>query len=95
MFARITESADLLLLAGDLTDYGLPEEARVLAKELMALRSRSRRAWQSRVESGKADEVTKIRRGRTHVLTAMRELLGIGIAGVGLRGDRKRAPVPG
>ena len=32
LFARITESADLLLLAGDLTDYGLPEEARVLAQ---------------------------------------------------------------
>jgi Icc-related predicted phosphoesterase len=32
LFARVAESAELLLLAGDLTDYGLPEEARVLAK---------------------------------------------------------------
>ena len=38
LFARISEAADLLLLPGDLTDYGLPEEARVLAKELTALR---------------------------------------------------------
>lgn len=31
---RINELADVLLLGGDLTDYGLPEEAEVLAKEL-------------------------------------------------------------
>jgi Icc-related predicted phosphoesterase len=34
VFARVGESADVLLLCGDLTDYGLPDEARVLAKEL-------------------------------------------------------------
>ena len=34
LFAEITESADILILAGDLTDYGLSEEARVLAKDL-------------------------------------------------------------
>jgi len=38
LFAQIADSADLLLLAGDLTDHGLPEEARVLAHELSALR---------------------------------------------------------
>ena len=32
LFSRIAESAEVLLLAGDLTDYGLPEEARVLAQ---------------------------------------------------------------
>ena len=36
LFAQITESADVLVLAGDLTDYGLAEEARVLAKDLTA-----------------------------------------------------------
>ncbi|HXR55675.1 MAG TPA: metallophosphoesterase [Casimicrobiaceae bacterium] len=36
MFARASEVADALLLCGDLTDYGLPEEARVLADELAA-----------------------------------------------------------
>ena len=34
LFARVTEEADLLLICGDLTDYGLAEEARLLAKEI-------------------------------------------------------------
>ena len=34
LFARAAEVADVLVLCGDLTDYGLPEEAVVLAKEL-------------------------------------------------------------
>lgn len=34
LFAEITEAADVLVLAGDLTDYGLTEEAKVLAKDL-------------------------------------------------------------
>jgi predicted phosphodiesterase len=34
LFLQIAESADVLLLCGDLTDYGLAEEARVLAKDL-------------------------------------------------------------
>src|SRR3982751_2595326 len=33
-FAQASEAADALLLCGDLCDYGLPEEARVLAEEL-------------------------------------------------------------
>ena len=36
LFAQVAEQADILLLCGDLTDYGLPEEAQVLAKELTA-----------------------------------------------------------
>jgi Icc-related predicted phosphoesterase len=36
LFQQINDSADVLLLCGDLTDYGLPEEAQVLAKELTA-----------------------------------------------------------
>lgn len=34
LFAQISESADVLVLCGDFTDYGLTEEARVLAREL-------------------------------------------------------------
>lgn len=34
LFAHATETADVLLLAGDLTDYGTLEEAQVLAGEL-------------------------------------------------------------
>jgi Icc-related predicted phosphoesterase len=34
IFAQANERADVLLLAGDLTDYGLPEEAHLLVGEL-------------------------------------------------------------
>ena len=34
LFTQITEHADILLLCGDLTDYGMAEEARLLAKEI-------------------------------------------------------------
>jgi Icc-related predicted phosphoesterase len=34
LFEQIAESADVLVLCGDLTDYGLAEEARVLARDL-------------------------------------------------------------
>src|SRR5207344_2862615 len=34
LFNQIAESADVMLLCGDLTDYGLAEEARILAKDL-------------------------------------------------------------
>lgn len=34
LFEQITESADVLVLPGDLTDYGLAEEAKVLARDL-------------------------------------------------------------
>lgn len=34
LFSEISEKADIFLLCGDLTDLGLPEEARVLAQEL-------------------------------------------------------------
>ena len=42
LFSRAAEQADVLLLCGDLTDYGLPEEARILARELARPRRRSR-----------------------------------------------------
>ncbi len=36
LFGQLPPKADILLLCGDLTDSGLPEEARILAKELTA-----------------------------------------------------------
>lgn len=36
MFAEVSAVADVLLLCGDLTDYGLPEEARILAEDIVA-----------------------------------------------------------
>jgi Icc-related predicted phosphoesterase len=37
LLAPVNDSADVLLLCGDLTDYGLPEEASILAKELTSV----------------------------------------------------------
>ena len=37
LFATVNERADVLLLCGDLTDYGLPEETQILAKELTSV----------------------------------------------------------
>ena len=34
LFAETPEKADVLVLAGDLTDFGLAEEARILAKDI-------------------------------------------------------------
>jgi Icc-related predicted phosphoesterase len=34
LFTQVGQTADVLLLCGDFTDYGLPDEARVLAREL-------------------------------------------------------------
>jgi len=38
IYAEVSEQADVLLLCGDLTDYGLPEEARIVVQELSAVR---------------------------------------------------------
>jgi Icc-related predicted phosphoesterase len=37
LFTQIAERADVLVLPGDLTDYGLADEARVLARDLTAV----------------------------------------------------------
>ena len=60
-FAHVREHADVLLLAGDLTDYGLPEEARLLARDLGAVRVPVVAVLGNHdYESGKQDEVTSI-----------------------------------
>jgi Icc-related predicted phosphoesterase len=38
LFAEIVDAADVLVLCGDLTDYGLADEARVLAKDLASVK---------------------------------------------------------
>jgi Icc-related predicted phosphoesterase len=38
LLGPVNDQADVLILCGDLTDYGLPEEAAILAKELTAVR---------------------------------------------------------
>jgi Icc-related predicted phosphoesterase len=84
-FAKIAESADILLLAGDLTDYGLPDEARVLAREFASLRIPTAAVLGNHdVESDKQDEVRKIvtDAGITVLDGDACELKGIGIAGI-------------
>ena len=85
LFARISEAADIALIGGDLTDYGLPEEAAVLAKELTALRVPTAAVLGNHdLESGKAAEVSQILRDAgVKVLDGDAcELAGIGVAGV-------------
>ncbi len=38
LFGQINDHADILVLCGDLTDYGLPEEARALAREMSVVK---------------------------------------------------------
>ena len=38
VYAAVVDQADILMLCGDLTDYGLPDEARIVAKELAPVR---------------------------------------------------------
>ncbi len=85
LFARIAEAADVALIAGDLTDYGLPEEARVLAKEIASLRIPMAAVLGNHdLESGKSDEVREIlcEAGLKILDGETCELLGVGVAGV-------------
>src|SRR4051812_7525356 len=85
LFARVTETADIALIAGDLTDYGLREEAAVLAKELTALRIPAAAVLGNHdFESGNPAEVREILRGAgLNVLDGDAcELQGIGVAGI-------------
>jgi len=85
LFARVGESADLLLIAGDLTDYGLPDEARVLARELTSVRIPIAAVLGNHdVESDKQQEVRSILADAGVVMLDgdACELHGIGIAGV-------------
>ena len=85
LFAQISEAAEVLLIAGDLTDYGLPDEARVLARELSALRIPGAAVLGNHdVESAKADEIKSILvdAGLVVLDGDACELHGIGVAGV-------------
>jgi Icc-related predicted phosphoesterase len=85
VLASIADAADVLLLAGDLTDYGLPEEARVLAKALNALRMPVAAVLGNHdLESGKEAEVRDIlsEAGVKMLDGDAVELKGVGIAGV-------------
>lgn len=86
LFARATASADVILLCGDLTDYGAPEEARVLAKEITSsLRIPAIGVLGNHdFETGKQDEIVKILTdaGVTMLDGDVTEVHGVGFAGV-------------
>ena len=86
LFTQITEQADILVLPGDLTDYGLAEEARALAKDLTSAVKIPIVAVLGNhdYESAEVDEVREIITGAgVHLLDGDAvEVLGIGFAGV-------------
>ena len=85
LFAQMAASADALVLCGDLTDYGLPEEARILAAELAAARVPIVAVLGNHdFESGQQDEVKRILcdTGVTILDGDATEIDGVGFAGV-------------
>lgn len=86
LFHQIAERADVLLLPGDLTDYGLPEEARILARDLTSAVKIPIVAVLGNhdFESNQQDEVRKIfMDAGVHMLDGDSvEIHGVGFAGV-------------
>jgi predicted MPP superfamily phosphohydrolase len=85
LFQRIADAADVLVLCGDLTDYGLPEEARVLAGELSAAKIPTLAVLGNHdFESGKVDEVRKLLEDQAGIMFLdgdAREVAGSGSPG--------------
>lgn len=84
LFSQAAEMADALLLCGDLTDYGLPEEAHVLAEELAAAKVPIVAVLGNHdFESSQPDAVRKIltEAGVTVLDGEACEVHGVGIAG--------------
>src|SRR5258705_9773532 len=61
LFTQINQSADVLVLCGDFTDYGLPDEARVLVRELAGVKIPVIAVLGNHdYEGGKPDEIRQI-----------------------------------
>ena len=86
LFTHISGNADVLVLCGDFTDYGLPEEARVLARELTAAVKVPVVAVLGNhdYEAGKQNEIREILldAGVTVLDGEAAEIEGVGFAGV-------------
>ena len=85
LFAQISESADILVLCGDLTDYGLADEARALMREMAAVKIPTVAVLGNHdYESSRQDEIrqTLIDAGIVPLDGETTEILGIGFAGV-------------
>jgi Icc-related predicted phosphoesterase len=85
LFAKASETADVLLMCGDLTDYGAPEEAKILAREITSsLRIPAIAVLGNHdYETGKQDEIAKIMTdaGVTMLDGDAHEIHGVGFAG--------------
>jgi Icc-related predicted phosphoesterase len=84
LLAKVSEAADVLLLCGDLTDLGLPEEAEVLAKVLSTVRIPMLGVLGNHdFEGGHSEELKKIFAdvGLTILDGEAQEIQGIGFAG--------------
>ena len=86
LLSRVHEDADVLVLCGDLTDYGLPEEAAILARDLQtAVRIPMVGVLGNHdYESDQQEEVTRIlREGGLQLLDGdTTEIKEVGFAGV-------------
>lgn len=98
---EISDAADILLLCGDTIDYGLPDEARLLMKDISEAAKRITIIavlGNHEFESGKIDEVIQIMKGGgiTILDGEAVEVQGVGFAGVkgfpGGFGSRMLAP---
>jgi len=86
LFAQINDAAEVLVLCGDFTDYGTPDEARGLAREMASfLRVPSVAVLGNHdFHGGHADEIMSILRdaGVTVLDGDSHEVNGVGFAGV-------------
>ncbi len=86
LFSQVAHAADVVVLCGDLCDYGTPEEAQILVKELSSLGRIPIVAVLGNhdFEGGKQEEIKKILADSgINVLDGESvEILGIGFAGV-------------
>src|SRR5258708_6591499 len=88
LFAEMAESADIIALAGDLVDYGLPDEAHMLVRELsVALKAKVPVVavlGNHDIEAGESEAVKQILcdAGVTILDGDAVEIKGVGFAGV-------------
>jgi Icc-related predicted phosphoesterase len=85
LFTQINSAADVFVLCGDFTDYGLPEEARILARELMVVKIPVIAVLGNHdYEAGRQQEIREILvdAGVTVLDGEAIEIEGVGFAGV-------------
>lgn len=84
LFAQVATHADVLVLCGDLTDFGAPEEAALLAKDLSAAKVPTVGVLGNHdFEGGKADEIKRVLQDAGLIILdgESTEIHGVGFAG--------------